>query len=292
MISILTPTYNRAKTLSALFDSLMKQTCKSFEWIVIDDGSTDDTRSLMRSLEEKADFPLKYIHKQNGGRHTAVNLGVQEAVFELSFPVDSDDTLAPDAVEQILDCYNKYKGNPKIGVYSFSRCDSRNNLELALPRPETVSDYIEFRIRGKRPGNMAEVFKTEVLRKYPFPTFENERFLSEDVLWIEIAKEYDSVFLDKGIYVSEYLSDGLTANDKNVKFGSPLGSMLRGKQLMYSGCGLRENLRGAIIYNCYRNEVKGALPECLRVNNLGNMLLLLITRPLGSYYNRKWKRSV
>lgn len=292
MISILTPTYNRAKTLSALFSSLMKQTCKSFEWIVIDDGSTDNTRCLVQSFAEKADFPVRYLYKQNGGRHTAINKGMQEVKCELTFPVDSDDMLSEDAIEEIIKCHEKYKDIAKIGMYAFSRCDSENNIEIDLPCSEIVANYIEFRIRSSRPGNMAEVFKTEVLKNNPFPEIDNERFLSEDITWIEIAKKYDSVFLNKGIYISKYLEDGLTANDKSAKFNSPIGSMLRGKQLMYSECGIRENLKGSIIYNCYLRETDGNIPDIVGVDGLKNKLLLLITKPLGLYYNRKWKRSI
>ena len=139
---------------------------------------------------------------------------------------------------------------------------------------------------------MAEVFVTKVLKDYPFPEFAEERFLSEDTIWIEIAKKYDSVYFNKAIYQCEYLEDGITVNDKPAKFKSPIGSMFRGKQLMYVKCGLKVNIKGAIIYNCYKREVKGEIPSIVKPSTLMEKVLVFVTKPLGYVYNLKWKKSI
>ena len=134
---------------------------------------------------------------------------------------------------------------------------------------------------------MAEVFKTSILKQYKFHIFENEKFISEDTAWIEIAKLYDFIFINKSIYVCVYRSDGLSANDKKMKFKSPLGSMYRGIQLMYSRCGIIANIKGAIIYNCYYKKTNNSILTGLSIRE---SLLIYLTKPIGIYYRIKWKR--
>lgn len=101
IVTVLTPTFNRG-SLNNLYQSLQKQTIKDFEWLLVDDGSTDDTKNIAEEMREKAEFPMRYIYKENGGKHTALNVGVKQITSELTFIVDSDDTLVPDAIETIL----------------------------------------------------------------------------------------------------------------------------------------------------------------------------------------------
>lgn len=292
MVTILTPTYNRAYILPELFQSLKEQTCKEFKWLIIDDGSSDNTEEVVKDFQKTADFEVQYIKKQNGGKHTAVNLGVKHVDTVLTFIVDSDDQLLSDAVETVICYYMKYKDKKKIGIYSFLKCykDGKNVVEA--PKNEWIANYIDCRIKGGLPGDMAEVFLTECLKKYPFAEFDGERFLSEDTAWIEISKEYDAIYFNKAIYQCEYMEDGMTANDKPIKFKSPKGSMYRGKQLMYNRCGLKENVRGAIIYNCYKLEVKGEIPSKVRPEGLKQKVLVFLMMPLGHVFHAKWKKSI
>ena len=289
LVTILTPAYNRAYSLPRLFESLQKQTCKEFKWLVVDDGSSDDTEELIQQFNRTADFDIRYIYKENGGRHSAINLGVREIETALTFPVDSDDLLLPNAVEEIIKYYDCYHANGKIGVFSFQRCNEKGEIEVPLPWDVKLSNYTTCRIKENRLGNMAEVFMTKVLCQYPFPEFAGERFLSEDITWIEIAKEYQCLFVNTAIYQAEYLKDGLTRNDKKVKFAAPKGSVLRGKQLMDLACGWKTNVKGAIIYNCYLMELDGDVPEILKVTTVHERVLLFATKPLGFLFHIKWK---
>ena len=284
LITVITPTYNRASLLLNLFESL-KQQERDFKWLIVDDGSNDDTEKVVGGF--KADFNIKYIKKENGGKHTALNVGIREIDTELTIIVDSDDTLLPSAIQDIKGIHEKYRANDKIGAYSFLRCYSDGKPVVPLDKGEFIDNYIKYRIKEHRPGDMAEVFNTKVLQEYPFPEFAGERFLSEDIVWIEISKKYDFVFINKAIYECEYLEGGLTANDKPMKFASPIGSMLRGKRLMSKECGLMANIRGAIIYNCYNlNSVRGGIPT----DEFREKLLVYVTKPLGWYYRRKWQK--
>jgi len=255
---------------------------------LVDDGSTDDTQEYIEGLIEIAMFPVQYIKKPNGGKHTALNVGVRMIDTTLTIIVDSDDTLLANAVELINVYYQKYSNRKEIGAFAFLKCDKSGKQMVALDQEEYVDSYIQCRIRENRPGDMAEVFYTSVLKDFPFAEFEGERFLSEDVVWIQVGLKYKFVFISQAIYQCEYLTDGLTANDKPMKFASPFGSMLRGKILMRKECGIKTRIKGAIIYNCYRQNVNKRLPEIVMLDTAFDKILVGITNPLGEYFHKKW----
>lgn len=294
LLTILTPTYNRMDLIKDLFESLKSQTSKNFEWLVVDDGSTDCTWELLSTFAADTDFRIRRIRKENGGKHTALNVGIAEIKTELTFIVDSDDELTPDAVEQIELYYEKYRHSKEIGCFSFLRRSKRQGILLQMPEDEYIGSYTVERICKDRPGDMAEVFYTRVLRECPFPEFDGERFLSEDVVWIQLGNKYKTVYLNRAIYLFDYLDGGLTRSDKRNKLASPLGSMMRGKQLMSPECGRKVNIKGAIIYSCYdieRRKQKKVLPECLKLQSLAGCLLVRIVLPIGWIYHRKWVRE-
>ena len=287
-LTILTPTFNLSKLLVNLFKSLQEQTCKDFVWVVVDDGSEDDTETVVRDLAcGELLFKIQFFKKKNGGKHTAINYGIAKIDTELTMIVDSDDMLAADAVETILNVHRKYGDNKKIGSYSFLRCYKNGMPVVPIEGNEFIDNYIQYRIKENHPGDMAEVFMTQILRQYPFPEFAGEKFISEDVVWIEIGKSFDTVYLNKSIYICEYLDGGLTANDKPMKFASPLGSMLRGKQLMLRQNGLMVNIKGAIIYNCYAH-VNQTNEKILLESNYEKVLVMLM-KPLGMLFLLIWK---
>lgn len=288
LVSVITPTYNRKHELERLYNSLCNQNNKNFVWIVVDDGSEDGTVDYLNKIKKNAPFKMKVLSKDNGGKHTALNYGIANIDTELTIIVDSDDILLKNAINDIEEIYTRYCSRKNVACYTFLRIRENGEPIVKLKDYEIVANYIDFRIKGNCPGDMAEVFKTSVLKESPFPEYENERFLSEDICWIEIAKKYDSVYINKAIYECEYLSGGLTANDKPMKFKSPNGSMLRGKRLMYKRCGLRANIKGAIIYNCYKN-VKSDYEVFL--DTFYEKMLVFITRPFGLFFYSRWSKS-
>lgn len=289
-VTILTPSYNRSYTLKKLYNSLLNQTSKNFEWLVVDDGSSDDTEELLTNFINEKKITIHYIKKENGGKHTAINLGVQKITTEMTFIVDSDDFLTNDSIENICYYYEKYKHDQTICGFSFLRGNLSNDIiGDKYYKDEFISNYIEYRINKKVLGDKAEVYYTDILKKYPFPVYKGEKFLSEDVVWIEIAKKYDTLYINKVIYNCEYLGDGLTANDKKIKFSSPLGSVHRGKQMMYKKINLLTRIKGAIIYNCYKYDLNNEIPDNLKLQNITDKLLVKLTKALGKFYNKKWK---
>ena len=149
IVTVLTPTFNRGGSLNNLYQSLQKQTIKDFEWLLVDDGSTDDTKNIAEEMRKKAEFPMRYIYKENGGKHTALNVGVKQITSELTFIVDSDDKLVPDAIETILQYHKKYKERKDLCGYSFLRRFPDGNINGKSFEPdEKVGTYIECRINA------------------------------------------------------------------------------------------------------------------------------------------------
>lgn len=289
-LTVITPTYNRAELLKNLYQSLEQQNNKDFIWLIVDDGSSDHTKEVVSEIMNKASFHIDYVWKENGGKHTALNVGIKKINTELTMIVDSDDQLLPSAVSEIYRVHRKYSNNDEIGVYSFLKCYSNGKPVVSLEKEEFVDSYVKYRIKENRPGDMAEVFKTFVLKKIVFPEYQGERFLSEDVVWIQIGLKFKYAFINKSIYQCDYLEGGLTANDKPMKFASPRGSMLRGKMLMSKECGIIQNLKGAIIYDCYRRKLTDAyLDENLKLD-LRERTMCIFCKPISFYFFVRWRK--
>ncbi len=228
-VTILTPTYNRAAYLPKLYESLKAQTNRDFLWLVVDDGSEDGTEALFASYGQK-DVEIRYIRQKNGGKHTALNRGISEIQSELTFIVDSDDYLPENAVETILTYHEKYRKTPGLCGYSFLRCHSDGRVNTAyFPSDELVGSYAQVRINGGIGGDKAEVFYTEILKKYPFPVFPGEKFMPEDTVWMQMSGPYQMVHINKNIYYCDYLEDGLTNTGRRMKVYSPRGMVLRSR---------------------------------------------------------------
>ena len=213
-MTILTPTYNRAYILKNAYESLLRQTDKGFEWIIVDDGSSDDTESVVKSwIDVGAPFEIKYIKQENGGKHRAVNNGVREAKYDYILILDSDDYLTDDAVEKIHEWTKSIEGLD--GFAGVAGLRGRIDNDACIGGGGNGEPYIDAknteRAKYNLLGDKAEVYKTEILKKYPFPEFEGENFLSEHVVWDTIAKDgYKLRWFTQVIYKCEYLADGLT----------------------------------------------------------------------------------
>lgn len=229
-ITILTPTYNRASLLPRLFDSLLRQTNKDFEWIVVDDGSTDDTREVVANLKEKCGgaFPMGYVYKANGGKHMAINIGAERARGELLFIADSDDLLTDDALETVANSWHDISDDKSFaGIAGLDiTMDTREVIGSGLPQEHIDCNAIDIRYRHHVTGDMKEVFRTEVLREFPFPEFAGERFCPEQLVWFRMARRYRLRYINKPMYIADYQHDGITAGITRARMRNPSASML------------------------------------------------------------------
>lgn len=229
-ITILTPAYNRASLLPRLFDSLLRQTFKDFEWIVVDDGSTDNTHEVVANLKEKCGgaFPIGYVYKANGGKHMAINIGAERARGELLFIADSDDLLTDDALETVANSWHDISDDKSFaGIAGLDiTMDTREVIGSGLPCERVDANAIDIRYRHHVTGDMKEVFRTEVLREFPFPEFAGERFCPEQLVWFRMARRYRLRYINKPIYIADYQPDGITAGITRARMRNPSASML------------------------------------------------------------------
>lgn len=226
VLTILTPTYNRATTLPRLYHSLCKQTNQKFEWLVIDDGSQDETALLLEEYQSASLFPIRYYSKPNGGKHTALNQGVGMAKDEWIFIVDSDDVLPADAVNLIL------HETELITAEFVGICFRKATLDgqiVGTPierlKPEEVLTPTE--AGHLYAGDLAYIFKTSSMRQHLFPVIPDEKFVPELYIWNRIS-DFGLIkfFGQQCVYLCEYLPDGYSHNfSQNLK-NNPKGFAL------------------------------------------------------------------
>lgn len=226
-ITVFTPAYNRAYIIEKLYRSLQRQSFKDFEWVVVDDGSTDNTEELFaRFCAEENSFSIHYVKTKNGGKHRAINRGVAMASGELFFIVDSDDHVTDDALE-VIDRVEKTI--PVDEKSKFAGICGQRGTDAETPMGSTFEGYylditsLEREQKGIF-GEKAEVFYTQILKKYPFPEFEGEKFVTESVVWFAIASDgYLLRFHNDITIICNYLPDGLTAQGEELLFRNPRG---------------------------------------------------------------------
>ena len=223
MITIMTPTYNRAYVLSRLHKSLCQQKRRDFEWLVIDDGSTDGTAELIYDCRDKSDFEITYVYKENGGKHRAINEGVVHATGDWIIIVDSDDLLTGDAVAKLYDVMN-HIGSEFVGM-CFRKATLSGHMIGISGTVWSKSMVMQPIMAGHvLKGDLAYVFRTNVMRECPFPEFPGEKFVPELYIWNKIADIGKIVFyVDQVIYLCEYLPDGYTSNFKKNLRSNPCG---------------------------------------------------------------------
>uniref|UniRef100_A0AB33IXK2 Glycosyltransferase family 2 protein n=2 Tax=unclassified Prevotella TaxID=2638335 RepID=A0AB33IXK2_9BACT len=227
MITVFTPTYNRAHLLYRLYDSLKNQTYKNFEWLIVDDGSIDNTSSVVQKMIDdskvNALFPIRYLKKENGGKHTAINWGVKEAEGELFFIADSDDMLPTSALEDVEKEYSLVKDDLTIGaIVGYDSFKNTSIKEYPLPFMSIDCTFVDFWSKFNIVQDMKEVFRTSVLREYPFPEVAGENFCPEELAWLRISRHYKNHYINRMIYIAEYQPEGLSSNITKMRMQSPI----------------------------------------------------------------------
>ena len=256
-ITVFTPTYNRAYIIETLYRSLQRQSFRDFEWLIVDDGSSDNTEEVVARWQlEGNDFPIRYYKKENGGKCRAINYGVDRAEGELFFNVDSDDYLTDDALEKVAAWVETL---PRDGSF----CGVVGNLGTSpdytpntpIDGPwrdgnllERYDDYTANPIDGER----APVFFTEIQRKYKYPEFEGEKFVTPAVTWNRMAADgYKVRIFDDIIWIYEYQPDGLTANVGRNFIRNPQGAGIwQREKAQFLGDSLKKKMKMWYTFYC------------------------------------------
>lgn len=299
MISIITPTYNRGILLKEVYASLVSQTNSNFEWIIVDDGSIDNTKQVVNEfLNNDNFFQIKYIQKENGGKHTAINHALKYVNYNYSLFLDSDDLLTEEAIDSIINDINYYdldKQSNIAGLIYQIGINKNTPIKKSYYKENQpiISDYITANFKLKMKGDRAEIYKTDVLKINPFPFFEGENFLSEELLWTRIANQgFSLVYIPKIIYIGRYQTDGLTSNSLKCFIKNWRGTQLYYNELMNYNLPLQSKLR---IYSAYirrKNHKEFNLTSLLKtdlsnVNYICHLIGILIGSCLYTYDKMK-----
>jgi len=264
MIAIFTPTYNRKSTLRRCYDSLEKQTRKDFEWLVVDDGSVDETKKYIQKLQEEAAFKITYIHQKNGGKHRAFNRAVQECNQEYMLLLDSDDMLTPNAIEILSKRCKIIKKRQDICGIIGNDADITTGKIIGkkMPKVKFASGLELYQKLGFR-GDTMRLYKTEVLKEFPFPEVEGEKFMSENVIYDKIDQKYKMLVIPEVIYLCEYQEGGLSNNLNCIRFYNPIGSALSLKSTAETALTLKKKIGVTTIYIMWtrRFHIKNAFRD-------------------------------
>ena len=220
-ITIFTPTYNRAYTLKKLYDSLLRQTNKDFEWLIVDDGSTDNTKDLINGFTKENKIKIRYYYQENGGKAMAHNLGVEKTETELFTCVDSDDYLIEEAINKIIVTWKDV--DEIIGIVA--KRISPDGSDITIMKNQ-VNKCMPLKLAYDKKvleGATFFIYKTTEIKKFKFPKFKGEKFVPESYLYDQLDQLGNMYLLNEGLYVSEYLDDGYTRNFDMVIASNPNG---------------------------------------------------------------------
>lgn len=225
ILTVFTPAYNRARTLKRTYESLANQTCKDFIWLIIDDGSTDETGKLAEEWRDaEKGFEIQYIYKENGGMHTAHNTAYSNIQTELNTCIDSDDAMPPQAVEKILEKWEEVKDKNYAGIIALdANLTSGEIIGKGFPEGMTETTVSGYYAAGGK-GDKKLVYRTEVINQYPeYPVFDGEKYLSLAYKYRLIDQDYKMAVLDEIICLVEYQADGSSNNMIHQYYNNPKG---------------------------------------------------------------------
>lgn len=281
LFTVFTPTYNRAHTLGRVYRSLLNQTFESFEWLIVDDGSNDGTKEKVDEFIREKRISIRYFYQPNGGKHTAFNRGVKEARGELFLPFDSDDSCIPTALERFRAHWLQMTESQRQGFSGVTCLCVNEKGQIVggiLPAPilegcpyEVTSKY---RLNGEKWG----FHRTEILRAYPFPEIEGERFVPESLVWNRIGRVYKIRFVNEALRCYFSSQDGLSTSMVDVRRKSPKGTLVYYLEVVDLPVRLRDRMRASV--NIWRFVFHGRVfREVLRFRKY--IPLLAIAFPFG-----------
>ena len=225
LLTIFTPAYNRAHTLARTYESLLRQDCKDFIWLVIDDGSNDNTAEIVKKWQANDNgFEIRYIYKQNGGMHTAHNTAYENVDTELNVCIDSDDCMSQGAVRKILMKWDQVRDKGYAGLIGLD-ADMNTGKIIGTGFPEdmtetTLSDYYS---HGGS-GDKKLIYRSDIIKKYPsYPVFEGEKYVALAYKYRLIDQDYKMAVLNEILCDVEYQADGSSMNMLNQYYRNPKG---------------------------------------------------------------------
>ena len=203
--------------------------------------------------------------------------------------LDSDDYLTNDAVESVLDAWKEYEQDDTVCGLSFLRGSDIDTPFARFDFDVLRSNHIDFRINQEVGGDCCEIIRTDILKEFPFPVYEGEKFVGEQYLWINVALKYDTIYINKIIYICKYLEGGLTKLGRSFRLKNPCGGMATSRlALSTKQICLRRRIRDAILYSCY--GFTAGMPAGDIIKSSGAPFLVTLFLPAGRWFSRYWRR--
>lgn len=222
-LTIFTPAYNRAHTLGRTYESLLRQTCDDFEWLIVDDGSKDSTKELVEKWMQEGKISIRYIYQQNQGMHGAHNTAYRNIDTELNTCIDSDDYMPDDAVETIVNFWKANGSDKYAGIIGLDCIENGNIIGTSFPKEMKETTLSDFYAKGGK-GDKKLVYRTEVIKQYPeYPIFEGEKYVGLAYKYMLIDQDYSLLTLNKPLVVVEYQQDGSSMNMYRQYWNNPKG---------------------------------------------------------------------
>lgn len=248
-LTIFTPTYNRAYTLHKCYESLKRQTCKEFTWLIIDDGSTDNTKDLIDSWIDSNEIRIEYYYQQNQGMHGAHNAAYQLINTDLNVCVDSDDYLTDDAVEKILSFWSRFGSNEYAGIVGLDATVNGNIIGSVMPKELKESTLSDIYAKHKVKGDKKLIYRTDLMKKTPpYPLFAGETYCPLSYKYILIDQEHPLLIMNEVLCIVEYLEDGSSMNIIKQYRKNPKGFSFFRKVSMQYAPTYKERFRESIHY--------------------------------------------
>ncbi|MBE6677739.1 MAG: glycosyltransferase family 2 protein [Ruminococcaceae bacterium] len=248
LLTIFTPTYNRAHTLPRLYESLCAQTDKRFEWIVVNDGSTDNTNEVLNRIQREQAVNIIVINKENGGKPRAINDGLKTANGEFFFMVDSDDYITPDAVERLFCWCREIEDDERFVAVGAARAYPNGEYIKGVAPKIDNAGYVDAtnleRALYDLDADMCEAYKTDIFKKFPFKVWDGENFAPEQIVLNEMALSgYKIRWRKDKIYICEYLDDGLTKGSDSLMRRNPMGYAMMYDHMLKYGYPLKKRIK-------------------------------------------------
>lgn len=278
-LTIFTPTFNRAYTLERLYKSLLRQTNKDFEWLIVDDGSTDKTKEIIGKWIDEGEIPIRYIYQKNRGKHIAHNLGVDNARGKLFTCLDSDDWFYDDAVEYIIEFYSSISNEKEIaGIIGIDTYENREIIGEPFPSNINFSNWKDLNFKHNLKGDKAIFFVTNVIKEFPFPD-NMDKHMPPSYQLYKIGSQFTFALTNKEIKFVEYLPDGITFNIRKKYKVAPYNYCEYRKLMMRISPTLVFKLKNAVHYNISKRYLK----ENVLINDMKyiDRSIIALTSPIG-----------
>lgn len=288
-LTIFTPAYNRAHTLGRTYESLLRQTCDDFEWLIVDDGSKDSTKALVEGWIQEGKISIRYIYQQNQGMHGAHNTAYRNIDTELNTCIDSDDYMPDDAVETIINFWKAHGSDKYAGIIGLDCTENGNIIGTSFPEGMTETTLNGFYAKGGK-GDKKLVYRTDVIKQYPeYPIFEGEKYVSLGYKYLLIDQAYTLLTLNKPLVVVEYQQDGSSMNMYRQYWNNRKGFAFIRKVDMKLCGSLKRKFESCIHY--VSSSIRSKNTHFIAESPLPGLTILAIIPGIILYFFLKYKNS-